>query len=295
MLLLCSFALSKEEVKTKKLIKTQMYENLELALGVSANEFVFNNVSSDRRRNGPTEEELIKIADNFFKVQQSLSFNFPMSDYISLGMYTLRSLAELGTYTVPHEDISVLIKSFEQLLGEEFDPLFHDAISQIEKIYFSKRRGKFYAKIYSKDKSGIRIDIDKDVDGNKINYFHIKNKARLYFSDVDTSLEEKGLKNLIVKKIRFLFFPIKALNQIHPQIIKNIRSYLKAERQVKPLKINVKDMYVRVNTQTIFKKIDFKVKKAYAFPGMSNGTEPLPSFAASARSSLLKIKSSIDQ
>ena len=273
----------------------------ELALGVGSNVYEHSILSStnlDTNKDTVSEEDYQRVADKMFKLKQALMGTYELADEITLGLYILRYLTDLGTFSVGNEEISQLIKSLESLNGEEFDPDFKELLKGIKRVLFSERRGVKYVKIYTKSDKGIVVPLNRTMaEGSvkEIKYLKIKDKTTIYFNDIDSKKEKNKFKSFIKTKARYFFVAHAALNQIHPQIKSNIDNYVLRENQVPPLRMKIKGVYVRVNTSTIFGQMDFFLKELYSLPGFSNGEAGLPSLVGLAKDGLIKIKISLDQ
>jgi hypothetical protein len=279
--------------------KSDIHRNIELALGVGGSSIVRpdNSISITGRRPNLGDGDFKKIAEKIFKLKVTLKEKYELADNISFGMYILRYLSELGSYSVPNTDIVELVKSLEKLAGEEFDPDLKKVLAQIDRVRFGIRRGKHYVKFYTLSEDGIRVPINQKMEGRakEVKFLHIKNKSKIYFTDLVSNKQKRWLKNFITKKVRFLLFAVDALNQIYPPLVKNIKSYISAENPVAPLAMTFHGVYVRVATTTIFKDIDFFVKTIVSLPGITDGQDPLPSVVGYAKGKMLKVKISLDR
>lgn len=274
--------------------------SLEIALGLGASSVVNSDVvinQGNEQNRGITQDDYNRVGENMFRVQQALNSKYTLADNISLGLFVLRFLADLGDYVVPHEDIMALIAEGERLLGEPLDPDFVSIMNQIEKIRFGERKGEKYVKIYTKDPKGIIYDINEPGDGalKEIKHFELKNEARIFFKDIKSKKEKKWLRRFVSRKVRFFFIAVSALNQIFEPIRSNIKEYIRSVKPVDPLSLRFEGLYIKVVTSTILGTINFKMKKAVAMPGMSDGKELLPPLVAEIRSGLVRVKVSIDQ
>ena len=198
-----------------------------------------------------------------------------------------------------NNDIMALVAGLEQLSGEPFDPDFKTLLAQVERIRFGERKGVKYVKIFTINREGIRVPLETLTAGstgnNQVKFLMIKNKSQIFFSDLVGPKNDQWLKEFIRKKVRFFFFAIKSLNQINKSLSDNIASYIKGGRPVPTLLLEFEGIYARVATTTLFKDVDFYIKRAVALPGISNGQEGLPSFVLEARGKLLQAKVSIDR
>lgn len=243
-----------------------------------------------------TDEEYKRLAKGIFNVINGMSEEFFISDSIGLSFYIFRYLSEIGEYEIVYKDIVALINGFLKLAEYKLDEEVWSIIHQIRKLKFGKRNGKFWVKIYSRDEEkGIVYNIDKDMNGNQVKFLHLKNGAEAFFTDVDSRKSKKELLTFIKSKVRFLLMGISSINQVHEGISRNIDFHLNQESMITPIKAEFKDITVRVVTDSIFKTIDFKLKKAFATPRLSDGENPLPSVVLYMKEKMMPLKVSIDQ
>jgi len=277
---------------------------LGLLLGLLTSSICFSAPSifdgKDLRLNAEiSEQDYQKAAEKMFKVREALTGKYSLADQITLGIYIMRYLSDLGTFEVPSKDIEALIKGIEDLSGEPFDPEFKQLLTQIERLRFSERRGQSYVKIFTKKDSGIRIPLtDMASPGSTAipQFIQIENKAELFFRDLEGAKNDEWLKDFIKSKAKLLgLFKIAALNQVHAAIPKNISSYIKGSRPVASLFVEVEGIYARVKTKTLFKDIDFHLKKIVALPGIREGEEGVPPLVMEAKGKILRAKISIDR
>jgi len=85
------------------------------------------------------QEEVAKV---LFKLSRNISDEFAISDGLSMVMYVLRYMAQIGEYEFVQKDLKALISSFENLLGEPFDPEVWHVVDQIRKLQFTRHEGK---------------------------------------------------------------------------------------------------------------------------------------------------------
>jgi hypothetical protein len=236
------------------------------------------------------------VAENILKVKLALAGKYEVADDTVFGLYILRYLAELGDNDLGHQDIKALIDSIEKLYGEPINPKLKDMLSKIKKVRFGQRRDKRYVKIYSME-GDIIVPLNRPMTGmiKEVKHLVIKDKARIYFEDFEG---EKGLKQLVrfVKsKARILFFAPKALNQVHKDTIEHVEAYTQGVMAVRPIKFEAKDIYVTVDTSTIFKKMDFSLTQGVLMPGITDGRDGVPPMVFEARDGLISAKLTLDE
>ncbi|MCO4792610.1 MAG: hypothetical protein KC493_02770 [Bacteriovoracaceae bacterium] len=243
-----------------------------------------------------TDEQYKKLARGIFNVINGMSEKFFVSDSVGLSFYIFRYLSEIGEYEIVYKDMITLIDGFLKLAEYKLDDDVWSIVHQIRKLKFGKKNGKFWVKIFAKDKkNGIRYNIDSDMGGNKVKYLTISNGAEATFADIKTTDEKKNMIKFVKKKVRFLLMGLSSINQVHEGIARNIQFHLSQENPVIPIKAEFSGMKVRVVTKSIFKTIDFKLRKAYSIPGLKDGDSPLPSVVLLLKEKLMPLKISIDQ
>ncbi|MFT6071417.1 MAG: hypothetical protein ACJAT2_001596 [Bacteriovoracaceae bacterium] len=244
-----------------------------------------------------SDAELRVIAENIFNLTKSISEEFYISDGLSLATYILRYMAEIGEYELVYKDMMALVKAFEKLQDRPYDENIYLILEQIRKLQFGTRKGKLFVKFFSKAHEGIVYNIDtineeEDSSLKEIKFVTIKNGAEMYFDEVDTKEERVELVKWVKKEYRIKTF---GKYMFHPDIPKYIESYFDLETPANAMKIEYKDVVVKVGTDTIFKDMDLKFKDGYVLPGYRKGEKPIPSFLLRLGAKLVKVKTSIDQ
>lgn len=254
---------------------------------------------------GLSGDQMRVVAENIFAVAKSMSDEFEVADGLSLSMYVLRYLAEIGEYEIGNKDIMILVRAFEKLSGNAVGDDVRMILDQVEKIRFGKRDGKYFSQFFCKNPElGIIIPIEERSDDPNSSLKEIKRVVAvqgsyLYFNEVDNISEKKEIRDFIknpVKILNVIESVVKALNQIHPDIIQGIDDYLEwNDHPAPPMIIDMAGISVEVDTATIFNDIIFDFNKAYVFPGLKLGTKSLPTFVLGAKAKLLNLKVSVDQ
>lgn len=249
------------------------------------------------------QEEVARI---LFMLSRNISDDFAVSDGLSMVMYVLRYMAQIGEYEFVQRDIRALIISFENLLGEPFDPSVWSVVDQIRKLQFTRHKGKLSVKIFALDEEhGVTVMLNaQGEEGSsmkEIEFVRMKHEAILSFEDADDLGDHNRVRDLVKKRYRIFGF-IGAvedeMNLVHPRLVDAIDMHLRQETDelIKPLFVTFTDTFVRVHTTTVFKGIDFKFKDAVCIPGVKTlRGEPAPSFLVTAKAGVLKMKTTIDQ
>tara|TARA_R110002072_G_scaffold276051_1_gene437617 strand:+ start:382166 stop:383086 length:921 start_codon:yes stop_codon:yes gene_type:complete len=254
---------------------------------------------------GINEEDLKNVAKSIFNVSNAMSEKYSISDGLTLTMYILRYLSEIGEYELAHKDMMKLVRAFEKLSEERVEPEVEAVLQQIEKITFGRLNGRIHVTFNAIDKKrGMVIPINEVEEDESSSVKEIievvaEDGMSLTFDDIDTEEEKVWARNFAKRPVKILgiFKKIaESLYQVHPKIKDNLDEYLELEEVPAPaLKIEMDNIYVKVDTRTVFKKIDFKFNEALALPGIKENGEPVPSFILGAKAKLLKLKISVDQ
>lgn len=254
---------------------------------------------------GLSGEQMKKVARNILAVGNAMTAQYEVADGLTLSMYVLRYLAEIGEYELAQRDILILVKAFEKLSGTQVGPEVMDILAQVKKIRFGKREGKYFSQFFSKKPSvGIIIPIesvpeDPDSSLKEIKRVVAVEGSFLYFNEIDSASEKKQVRDFIktpVKILNVLEAVVSALNQIHPDILQGIDDYLeRTDTPAPPMMIAMGGISVEVGTRTLFNDITFDFKEAYTFPGLKLEGEPLPTFVLGGKAKLLHLKVSVDQ
>ncbi|MCF8058435.1 MAG: hypothetical protein K9K67_04010 [Bacteriovoracaceae bacterium] len=296
---------------------TQAQESAEISYGLEEeeNEFERQPIApighSDEAKTtilgevGLSGDQMRVVAENILAVAKASSEEFSVADGLSLSMYVLRYLAEIGEYELAYKDIMILIRAFEKLSGDEVSEQVIAIVEQLEKIRFGKREGKYFSQFFSKTpQRGIIIPIDERSEDPNSSLREIKRIVAvegsvLYFNEIDNTSEKREVRDFIktpVKILNVIESVVKALNQVHPDIIQGIDDYLERnDHPAPPMIIDMAGISIEVDTTTIFKDITFDFNKAYVFPGLKLGTNPLPTVVLGAKAKLLNLKVSVDQ
>jgi len=246
-----------------------------------------------------------EVARVLFMLSRNISDEFAIGDGLSMVMYVMRFMAQIGEYEFVQKDLISLISSFENLLGEPFDPEVWMVVEQIRKLQFVRHKGKLAVKIFALDEdSGVTVMMNTPGEPGsaikEVEFVRLKHGSRISFSDAEDLKDHSKVKDLVKKHFKILGFIgliEKDMNLIHPRLVDVIDLHLRREKGdlIKPLFIEFDDIFVRVHTSTLLKKIDFKFKDGVCIPGAKTIEGlPAPSFLLTAKSGLLKLKTTID-
>ncbi len=249
------------------------------------------------------QEEVARV---LFMLSRNMSDEFTISDGLSMVMYVLRYMAQIGEYEFVQRDIRALIVSFENLLGEPFDAEVWGVVDQIRKLQFIRHKGKLSVKVFALDEDkGVQIMMNSpgeaDSSLKEIEYVRMRHGAVLSFEDAVDLSDHQRVRDLVKRRFRILGIigvVEEDMNLIHPRLIDAIDMHLRqdVDTLIKPLFVTFSDTYVRTHTSTLFGKIDFKFKEAVCIPGVKTlDGRPAPSFLVTAKAGLLKIKTTVDQ
>ncbi len=254
---------------------------------------------------GLSTEEMRVVATNIYRVANAMTDEYEVADGLSLSMYVLRYLAEIGEYEIAYKDIMILVKAFEKYTGQSVSEEVYNILEQVSKIRFGKREGRYFSQFFSKKPSvGIIIPIeerseDPDSSLKEIKRVVVVDGSLITFNDVDTEAEKKQVRDFIktpVKILNVLEKIVEALYQVHGDLIEGVDDYLEWQEGPAPAMIlGMQGISVEVATRTLFNDITFDFKEAYTFPGIRLGNIPVPSFALGGKAKLLNLKVSVDQ
>lgn len=254
---------------------------------------------------GLSSEQMQVVATNIFRVAKAMTDQYQLADGLTLSMYVLRYLAEIGEYELANKDIMILVKAFEKYTGEAVSEEVYKILDQVAKIRFGKKEGRYFTQFFSKKPSiGIIIPINNRNEDPNSSLKEIKkvvavHGSLLYFNEVDNAAEKKRVRDFIktpVKILNVLEKIVEALYQIHDDLLDGIDDYLEwQEGPAAAMIIGMEGISVEVDTRTIFNEIIFNFQEAYTFPGMRLGNTPVPSFVLGGKAKLLNLKVSVDQ
>lgn len=254
---------------------------------------------------GLTTEEMEVVATRIFRVAKAMTNEYQVADGLTLSMYVLRYLAEIGEYELAYKDIMKLVKAFEKYTGQDVSEEVYNILEQVTKIRFGKKDGRLFCQFFSKKPSiGIIIPInerpeDPDSSLKEIKKVVAVDGSILSFNEVDTEAEKKKVRDFIktpVKILNVLEKIVEALYQIHDDLLESIDDYLEwGEAPAPAMIIGMEGISVEVATRTLFNDITFKFQEAYTFPGIKLGNEPTPSFVLGGKAKLLNLKVSVDK
>ena len=255
---------------------------------------------------GMDPAKLQTVARNIFNMSQVMTEKFLVADAIGLSFYIMRYMAEIGEYTLVNKDITALIGAFEKITKKEVSPETKDFLVQVQSVDFGIRRGKFYARVnaFNASEGAVipihKLSTDPDSSVEEIVEVRVKDKAELFFSEIEGADALDELKTFVIKKVHFIWptaILASALNQVHPDLKKVIGTYVSsAKRPAPPLNIEMEGVSVLVKTSTILKDINFEFDRSVFMPGIVIGdNQPVPSLMMSGKSGLLKLKVSVDQ
>ena len=284
-------------------VDLQDYDDLDAALGVglSSGLRTQTNERTGSAAQDPSDPDVIqRVAENIAKVKTALSGRFSLADDVVFGMYILRYLSDLGDQDLVNSDIQSLVTSLEALTGEEFDKQLKDMLAQIKMVRFGHNKNQRYIRVYANNSDGILVPINSTMNEGgtveEVEFLKIKDKAKISFEDVESKRDNDWLKNFIKSKAKFLLlFPLKMFNLVHTDTVKAIDTYLQIPATIKPLRLKFSNIFVRVKTKTLFKNMDFNIKRGMAIAGLSGANGPVPPVVFEARAGLISIKTSLDQ
>ncbi len=241
------------------------------------------------------QEKLIVLARGIFKVMDAVTEKYLIADNISLTVFVLRYLAEIGEYEIVFNEIKSSLEGFLKLAETELSKEVWNSVQQIEKLRFGKKKNKYFVQLFTKNKESLFYNINEPLGDDILKSLEIQNKTTIYFEDINTEKEKESLVRFIKRKVTPLFFLpgkwFKKLNQVHSGIPKNIESYIAQEDLgLIPLKVTARRTKIHLKSRSI------KLKRLYAMPSFKDRNDkPLPSVIIKGKTSLLPLKISIDR
>ncbi len=260
-----------------------------------------NETNNEAQQSSPSlgAQELKEIAEKLFLANNLISEKYEYSSNLSLGLYFIRYLGEIGTYSLGAEDLEQLILAVENLYGSPLNDTLKGLLQSLKALHFTKKGKSVYLKIETKDKKRISVPIDVEREGiiSSINTFYLENNASFDVWDVDTEGKKKKYFRLLAKKKEV--FQLPKVHLISQEYIEALRKYLKSEMSITPVAGKVKGMGFNVSLSRWFPKtlrtMNFKVGEIGTFLGLKNSKEEdLPSFWLSAKKWGLHVVSTID-
>tara|TARA_X000000950_G_scaffold274957_1_gene360696 strand:- start:250 stop:1122 length:873 start_codon:yes stop_codon:yes gene_type:complete len=256
---------------------------------------------SEIEQTSPTlgKEELKAIAEKLFLANNLVSERYEYSSNLSLGLYFIRYLGEIGTYSLGASDLEQLILAVENLYGSPLNETLKNLLQSIKALHFTKKEKSIYLKIETKNKKKISVPIDVEREGivSSINTFYLENNSSFSVWDINTDGKKKKYFRLLAKKKEV--FQLPKVHLISQEYIEALRKYLASEMSITPVAGKVKGMGFNVSLSRWFPKtlrtMNFKVGEIGSFLGLKNSRdEDLPSFWLSAKKWGLHIVSTID-
>lgn len=254
---------------------------------------------------GLSSEQMVDVAKHIYHVANAMDDKYAVADGLTLTMYVLRNMAEIGEYEIGQQDILILIDAFEKLGKMKMDPQVIDIIKQIKKIRFGRKSGDLFAQIFSiYPERGVEIPVNQTSDDpnsslKEIIKVVIEDGASVSFQDITKTEQIRNAVDFIKTPVKILgTFEslVSELNQFQKGVSDQIDQYfMRDDLLAPPLWVNMDHIYVAVDTTTVFKEINFNFNHALVLPGMSNKEGRLSSFFLGAKAKLLNLKVSVDQ
>ena len=249
----------------------------------------------------PIDQEKFKIiAKKIFKAQQLAPEKYSYSSNLSLGLYFIRYLGEIGKFKLHQKDINQLILGIESLYGEPLNATLKTLLAGIKVAHFSQNKTTYKITIRTIDSKQIKVPIDVKREGpiSSINDFYIEDKASIVIWDMASKKSKRKYTNLLTKKIQFFTLP--KIHLISKEYISGLKSYIKTTPEVMPIVGKVKKMGFNVSLKHWVigskKTINVKVDQVGSFIGLKDdvNNEDLPPFWLTAKKWGLRIVTTID-
>jgi len=127
--------------------------------------FNLNIAFSNETDTNPIDQEKFKaIATKIFKAQQLAPEKFDYSSNLSLGLYFIRYLGELGKFKLRQRDINQLVVAIESLYGEPLNSTLKHILSKIRAVRFTQGKNSYKISIrtINSEKTRVPIDVKKE-------------------------------------------------------------------------------------------------------------------------------------
>ena len=99
---------------------------------------------------GQLDSEKFKvIATKIFMAQKLIPDEYEYAGNITLGLYFLRYLGEVGKFQFHADDIEQLIVAVESLYGEPLNATLKSILFSIKRLYFYQKNNRFYTQIFT--------------------------------------------------------------------------------------------------------------------------------------------------
>ena len=218
-----------------KLFLLSIFLNLNIAL------------SNETDPNPIDQEKFKAIATKIFKAQQLAPEKFDYSSNLSLGLYFIRYLGELGKFKLRQRDINQLVVAIESLYGEPLNSTLKHILSKIRVVRFSqgKKSYRIFIRTINSEKIRVPIDVKREGPISSINDFYIEDKATIDLWDIISSRQKKKYFNIISKKHQLFTLPKILL--VSKEYKEGLKKYLDSEVEVTPVVGKVKGMGFNVS------------------------------------------------
>jgi len=253
-----------------------------------------------------TKEEQIYIVKNLKDKAKSFSSQFKLSDGLNLGIQGLNFLAGIGEYEIAQKDIRSLVKLFKQTYQLRMSSEVNSAIDQLAKIRFGRKKGKAYAQFFALNpERGIEwsinnVSTDPDSKLKEVRKLIIKDGAEIYFDEINRVGQSKMAKAFVEKNNPFWGEVISGNEELF-RIDKNLLNQLdpllmSLNEKYPPLWLDMKNIFLEVDTDSFLGKIDFELTAGMALPLIpAKNKERVSSLVIGGEGKFLQLRASIDQ
>ena len=150
------------------------------------------------------QEKFKAIAKKLFIAQKLVPEKYEYAGNITLGLYFLRYLGDLGEFALKADDISQLITAVEKLYGEELNQTLKELLFGIHQISFFIKKVNLILQKYPPNKKTFNVAIDVKREGlvQSINDFNIENGATIKLRDIKSERQRKKYYQMLLKEKR---------------------------------------------------------------------------------------------
>ena len=245
-------------------------------------------------------EKFKEIAKSLYAAQNLVpDEKFEFSSNISLGVYFLRYLGDLGEFTLDSSEISKLIVAIEKLYSDGVNETLKSLLLNIREVRFFKYKGDYVSIIHTKDKNDIVVDISSKREGfvQSINNFKIKHKSKIVLRDVLSNKTKKKTLRRVKRRQRPFHAP--NVNLVDKNYVESMKEHFKKDVSLLPVTGEISGMEFNVSLKkwvpSVFRTMNLKIDEVGSNIGIedSNG-ELLPPFWLTAKKWWIHVISLID-
>ena len=241
-----------------------------------------------------------EIARNLYAAQNLVpDEKFEFSSNISLGVYFLRYLGDLGSFTLDSNEINKLILAIENLYKGGVNDTLKSILLNLQRVKFYKDKKNYVVIIFTKNEQDIIVDIDSKRDGfvQSINSFKIKNKSKVVLQDIISKKTKKKVLRKVKQRQRLFHAP--NVNLIDKNYVNSMSEHFKKDVELSPVSGEIDGMEFNISLKKwvpkSLREINLKVDKVGSNIGIKgHDGELLPPFWLTAKKWWIHVISIID-